>query len=50
MSLYLVVSNTNLLLVCGAVIYWVLGYGFAYGSKGTGTATDAFIGSKYFFS
>merc|ERR1712048_32879 len=35
---------------CGAVIYWAIGYAFAYGSKGTNTSTDAFIGSKYFFS
>ena len=40
----------NWLLVCGAVIYWAIGYAFAYGGKDTGTATDAFIGSKYFFS
>ena len=49
-QLQIMICQAKLNIVCGAVIYWVVGYGFAYGSKGVDANTDAFIGSKYFFS
>ena len=37
--------------VCGAVIYWAVGYAFAYGVLDNDpNGVNKFIGSKYFFT
>merc|ERR1712176_913599 len=35
---------------CGAVIYWAVGYAFAYGDFEPASKSNPFIGHKYFFS